>query len=283
MRCERHPQKGAGHRHRCSVWTAQGKRIQTGDGGVVLKVIDRSIRGDYRDLNEDVTGIFKNGTGQMLMLVSDGMGGHRYGDVASRFVHDEVGDAWENENLLNVEDGVEFLRRLVMDVNRRMFDYQQENPEYQGMGTTLVLAAVIEETIIILNVGDSRAYAMNDRTIEQVTKDHSFVNMLVDAGEITEAEAKVHPKRNIITKAMGTDRLIQADVFRLRNRQYDYLLLASDGLTDNLDDSELHAIITRGGRALEEKASQLVDQALKSGSTDNISLVLADLKASEGE
>ncbi|WP_271396384.1 Stp1/IreP family PP2C-type Ser/Thr phosphatase [Salinicoccus roseus] len=248
-----------------------------------MKVIDRSIRGDYRDLNEDVTGIFKNGTGQMLMLVSDGMGGHRYGDVASRFVHDEIGDAWENENLLNVEDGVEFLRRLVMDVNRRMFDYQQENPEYQGMGTTLVLAAVIEETIIILNVGDSRAYVMNDRTIEQVTKDHSFVNMLVDAGEITEAEAKVHPKRNIITKAMGTDRLIQADVFRLRNRQYDYLLLASDGLTDNLDDSELHAIITRGGRALEEKASQLVDQALKSGSTDNISLVLADLKASEGE
>ena len=107
--------------------------------------------------------------------------------------------------------------------------------------------------------------------------------MLVDAGEITEAEAKVHPKRNIITKAMGTDRLIQADVFRLRNRQYDYLLLASDGLTDDPDDSELHAIITRGGRALEEKASQLVDQALKSGSTDNISLVLADLKASEGE
>ena len=248
-----------------------------------MKVIDRSIRGDYRDLNEDVTGIFKNGTGQMLMLVSDGMGGHRYGDVASRFVHDEIGDAWENENLLNVEAGVEFLRRLVMDVNRRMFDYQQENPEYQGMGTTLVLAAVIEETIIILNVGDSRAYAMNDRTIEQVTKDHSFVNMLVDAGEITEAEAKVHPKRNIITKAMGTDRLIQADVFRLRNRQYDYLLLASDGLTDDPDDSELHAIITRGGRALEEKASQLVDQALKSGSTDNISLVLADLKASEGE
>lgn len=248
-----------------------------------MKVIDRSIRGDYRDLNEDVTGIFKNGTGQMLMLVSDGMGGHRYGDVASRFVHDEVGDAWENENLLNVEDGVEFLRRLVMDVNRRMFDYQQENPEYQGMGTTLVLAAVIEEAIIILNVGDSRAYAMNDRTIEQVTKDHSFVNMLVDAGEITETEAKVHPKRNIITKAMGTDRLIQADVFRLRNRQYDYLLLASDGLTDDLDDSELHAIITRGGRALEEKASQLVDQALESGSTDNISLVLADLKASEGE
>lgn len=222
-----------------------------------MKVIDRSIRGDYRDLNEDVTGIFKNGTGQMLMLVSDGMGGHRYGDVASRFVHDEVGDAWENENLLNVEDGVEFLRRLVMDVNRRMFDYQQENPEYQGMGTTLVLAAVIEETIIILNVGDSRAYAMNDRTIEQVTKDHSFVNMLVDAGEITEAEAKVHPKRNIITKAMGTDRLIQADVFRLRNRQYDYLLLASDGLTDNLDDSELHAIITRAGGRLKKRHHSL--------------------------
>ncbi|MCG1008676.1 Stp1/IreP family PP2C-type Ser/Thr phosphatase [Salinicoccus sp. ID82-1] len=244
-----------------------------------MKAIDRSIRGDYRDLNEDVTGIFENGTGQMLMLVADGMGGHRYGDVASQFVHDEIKAAWQEQNLLNVEEGVEFLRRLVMDVNRRMYDYQQEHPEYQGMGTTLVLCAVIEETLIILNVGDSRAYVMNSRGIDQVTNDHSFVNLLVDAGEITAEEAKRHPKRNIITKAMGTDRLIQADVFRLRNRQYDYLLLASDGLTDNLDDSELHAII-RAEAAMTDKAAQLTERAIKEGSTDNISLVLADLKAS---
>ncbi|GAB3069738.1 Stp1/IreP family PP2C-type Ser/Thr phosphatase [Salinicoccus sesuvii] len=245
-----------------------------------MKVIDRSIRGDYRELNEDVTGIFENGTGQMLMLVADGMGGHRYGDVASRYVHDEIKAAWIEENLFNVEEGVEFLRRLVMDVNRRMYDYQQENPEYQGMGTTLVLCALIDESIVVLNVGDSRAYAMNDRAIEQVTSDHSFVNLLVESGEITPEEAKHHPKRNIITKALGTDRLIQADVFRLRNRQYDYLLLASDGLTDNLDDSELHDTIIREGVEISDKASQLVEQAQKSGSTDNISLVLADLKAS---
>ncbi|MFC3419741.1 Stp1/IreP family PP2C-type Ser/Thr phosphatase [Salinicoccus hispanicus] len=245
-----------------------------------MKVIDRSIRGDYRELNEDVTGIFENGTGQILMLVADGMGGHRYGDVASRYVHDEIKAAWTETNLFNVEDGVEFLRRLVMDVNRRMYDYQQDHPEYQGMGTTLVLCAIIDEAIIILNVGDSRAYAMNERGIEQVTSDHSFVNLLVDAGEITAEEAKHHPKRNIITKALGTDRLIQADVFRLRNRQYDYLLLASDGLTDNLDNSELHAIIIREGTAMPDKAAQLMERAQKSGSTDNISLVLADLKAS---
>lgn len=248
-----------------------------------MNVVEKSICGNFRETNEDITGIFHNGTGQILIMVSDGMGGHQYGDVASQFVLDRIGEAWKAENLLDVETGEQYLRNLVMKVNRSLYDYQEENPRYQGMGTTLVLAAFIEETIIILNVGDSRAYVMSPRSIELVTKDHSFVNMLVDAGEITADEAKRHPKKNIITKAMGTDRLIQADVFRLRNRQYDYLIVATDGLTDELATDEIHTLAYKPDKALPDKAEELVRQAEVNGSTDNISLVLADLKASEAE
>lgn len=243
-----------------------------------MRAVEDSIKGDHRSLNEDATGIFYNGTDQMLLLVSDGMGGHEHGDVASKFAHDEIKAAWEERNLFDVEQAADFLRHLVMDVNRRMHEYQEEYAEYRGMGTTLVLAAVIDDTLLVLNVGDSRAYVMNARSIEQVTKDHSFVNMLVDAGEITEADAKVHPKRNIITKALGTDRLIQADVFRLRNKQYNHLLLASDGLTDEMDSGEIHSIVSKPDIPLEDKPGRLIERALKNGSTDNISLVLAELK-----
>src|SRR5699024_10208151 len=180
---------------------------------------------------------------------------------------------------LDVETGEQYLRNLVMKVNRSLFDYQEENPQYRGMGTTLVLAAFIDETIIVLNVGDSRAYVMNPRSIEQVTKDHSFVNLLVDAGEITAEEAERHPKKNIITKAMGTDRLIQADVFRLRIRQYDYLIYVSDGLTDEMAKDEIHTQTYAAGKDLYGRAEDMIRRAEKNGSTDNSRLVLADLKA----
>lgn len=248
-----------------------------------MRAVEKSICGNFRNTNEDATGIFHNGTGQTLIMVSDGMGGHQYGDVASHFVLDKIREAWEAENLLDVDAGEQFLRNLVMSVNRSLHTYQEENPEYRGMGTTLVLAAFIDETILVLNVGDSRAYVMNPRSIEQVTKDHSFVNMLVDTGEITADEAKRHPQRNIITKAMGTDRLIQADVFRLRNRQYDYMIVASDGLTDEMATDEIHSITYKTGKELSDKADDLISRAEANGSTDNISLVLADLKASETE
>src|SRR5699024_7444999 len=187
--------------------------------GWSLRVDEKSICGNIRSTNEDVTGIFQNGTGQLLTKVSNGMDGHQYSGDASNYVLAAIGGAWKAENLLDVETGEQYVRNMVMKVNRSLFEYQEERPQDRGMGTTLVLAAFIDETIIVLNVGDSKAYDMNPRSVEQVTKDHSFVNLLVEAGEITAEEAERHPKKNIITKAMGTDRLIQADVFRLRNRQ----------------------------------------------------------------
>lgn len=246
-----------------------------------MEIIDKSICGEFRDTNEDKTGVFYNQTDQPLLVIADGMGGHNYGDVASNMAVEMVQEAWEKENFLASAEAEGFLRQLVIKTNRRLYDYQEAHTKYQGMGTTLVLAAVLDDTIIMLNVGDSRGYAVNRRSIEQVTKDHSFVNLLVEAGEITEEEAVRHPRRNVITKAMGTEKLIQPDIFRLRNKQYDYILLASDGLTDEVRNNEIHSIMLNTSNSLEVRAGQLIERAQKNGSTDNISVCIADLKASE--
>ena len=145
-----------------------------------MEIIDKSIRGEFRNLNEDRTGVFYNKTNQVLFLVADGMGGHAHGDVASKFVNDEIQKAWQAENLIKSDHAEEFLRDLVIKTNRKLYDLQNVHDDYSGMGTTLVLASIIDDTIFILNIGDSRAYAMKRRSIEQVTTDHSFVNLLVE-------------------------------------------------------------------------------------------------------
>lgn len=243
-----------------------------------MEIIDKSIRGEFRELNEDRTGVFYNKTNQVLFLVADGMGGHAHGDVASKFVNDEIQKAWQEENLIKSDYAEAFLRDLVIKTNRRLYDLQSAHDDYSGMGTTLVLASIIDDTIFILNIGDSRAYVMKRRTIEQVTTDHSFVNLLVESGEITKEEAINHPKKNVITKAMGSDRLIQPDIFRLRNKQYDYILLASDGLTDVLREDRIHSTVYQKNLSLQERLDSLIRQAEENASRDNISICLADLK-----
>lgn len=247
-----------------------------------MEVTEKSICGQFREINEDMTGYFINQTGQQLLLIADGMGGHQYGEVASQFVHDKIKTAWEEKNLFNIDEAETFLRELVVKTNRDLYDYQEENPKYKGMGTTLVLVAVIDTSMLVLNVGDSRAYVMNNRKIDQITEDHTFVNVLVASGEITKEEALTHPRRNLITRAMGTEPMIQADVFRLRARQYDYALLATDGLTDTLRPEDIHQLMYSTKLNLVEKAEHLVNSAEEHQSRDNISLVVADLRRGDG-
>lgn len=245
-----------------------------------MRIVERSVTGNFRKNNEDTTAIILNGTNQQLLLVADGMGGHQHGEVASEFVRDKLVEAWKNTNLLRVNEAEKFMKNLIIQVNRELYDFSTTDDKYKGMGTTIVLAAFIEDTIIVLNIGDSRAYVLTARDVQQVTKDHSFVELLIDSGEITREDALKHPHRNVVTKAMGTSRLIQPDVFRLRNKQYHYLLLASDGLTDTLSKSEIHQEMFNS-KPLVERAEALVKTALDNGSTDNVSIVIADLKASE--
>jgi protein phosphatase len=233
--------------------------------------------GRYRDKNEDAGGVFYNQTEQQLLVLCDGMGGHLAGEVASQFVTDELKRRFEAENLIEEEQAETWLRTTLKAINRDLYRQSVENPEYKGMGTTCVCALVFAHFIVVANVGDSRAYLVNSREIEQITNDHSFVNHLVMMGQITPEEAFHHPQRNIITKVMGTDKLVTPDVFVKKTKFFDYLLLNSDGLTDfTLNQAIQEELMT--DHTLEQHGQNLINLALANDSNDNVSVILAEIE-----
>ncbi|MCJ1656535.1 Stp1/IreP family PP2C-type Ser/Thr phosphatase [Staphylococcus sp. NRL 16/872] len=233
--------------------------------------------GQHRDKNEDAGGIFYNQTHQQLLVLCDGMGGHKAGEIASQFVTYELQKRFENENFIEFEQAETWLRLTLKDINRDLFEYAQSHEDYKGMGTTCVCALVFDKKLVVANIGDSRAYLISTRQIEQITHDHSFVNHLVMTGQITEEEAWSHPQRNIITKVMGTDRRVNPDVFIKRFSYYDYLLLASDGLTDYVREARILEALSES-LSLEEHGNQLIQLALYHRSKDNISVLLAAIE-----
>ncbi|NWK84344.1 Stp1/IreP family PP2C-type Ser/Thr phosphatase [Staphylococcus sp. GSSP0090] len=233
--------------------------------------------GRYRDKNEDAGGVFYNRTEQQLLVLCDGMGGHLAGEVASQFVTDELQRRFEEENLIEADQAENWLRTTLKAINRELYEMSVENPEYQGMGTTCVCALVFDNYIVVANIGDSRAYLVNSREIEQITNDHSFVNHLVMIGQITAEQAFNHPQRNIITKVMGTDKLVTPDIFVKKTNFYDYLMLNSDGLTDFVRNHQIQASLLQV-KALEIHGQDLIELALSEDTNDNVSIVLAEIE-----
>ncbi|WP_432720119.1 Stp1/IreP family PP2C-type Ser/Thr phosphatase [Staphylococcus shinii] len=233
--------------------------------------------GQYRDKNEDAGGVFYNRTEQQLLVLCDGMGGHLAGEVASQFVTKELQQRFEEENLIEADQAETWLKTTLKAINRELYDKSVEKPEYQGMGTTCVCALVFDNYVVVANIGDSRAYLVNSREIEQITNDHSFVNHLVMIGQITAEEAYTHPQRNIITKVMGTDRLVTPDIFVKKTKFYDYLMLNSDGLTDFVRNHKIQEALLQDNE-LETQGQYLIELALTEGTNDNVSLVLAEVE-----
>lgn len=233
--------------------------------------------GQHRDKNEDAGGVFYNRTEQQLLVLCDGMGGHLAGEVASQFVTDELQRRFEEENLIEADQAETWLKTTLKAINRELYDKSVENPEYQGMGTTCVCALVFDNYVVVANIGDSRAYLVNSREIEQITNDHSFVNHLVMIGQISAEEAYTHPQRNIITKVMGTDRLVTPDIFVKKTKFYDYLMLNSDGLTDFVRNHKIQEALLQDNE-LETQGQYLIELALTEGTNDNVSLVLAEVE-----
>ena len=235
--------------------------------------------GQHREKNEDAGGIFYNQTHQQLLVLCDGMGGHKAGEVASQFVTNELQKRFEEENLIEIHQAESWLRSNIKDINFQLYNYAQEHPAYNGMGTTLVCAIVYDKKVVVANVGDSRAYVVNQRQIEQITSDHSFVNHLLITGQITEDEAFNHPQRNIITKVMGTDKRVSPDLFVKRTHFYDFLLLNSDGLTDYVRDYEIQEELNQEG-SIDDYGERLMQLAMSHDSKDNVSFILS---AKEGD
>lgn len=233
--------------------------------------------GQHREKNEDAGGIFYNQTHQQLLVLCDGMGGHKAGEVASQFVTNQLRDYFETENFIELDQAESWLSKTLKDINLELFEYATTNEEYRGMGTTCVCALIFDNKIVVANIGDSRAYVINSREIEQITYDHSFVNHLLMTGQITEEEAFNHPQRNIITKVMGTDRRVSPDIFTKRISYYNYLLLNSDGLSDYVRNHEIETLMNQS-TSLNELGKALIQAALDHQSKDNVSVLLAEIE-----
>lgn len=239
---------------------------------MVLEVYGASDRGRVRDLNEDSFCVhgFADGQPSGFCILSDGMGGHNAGEVASQKTVQFAAD----ELLRNMErqEAPKTLNTAAEVANRNVYEMAMRNPQQRGMGATLVAAAVKDGTVYIANVGDSRAYALRQEELVQITKDHSIVEEMVANGTITAEEARNHPQRNIITRAIGADLHTEADIFEYDCFAGDVLILCSDGLTSMLEDAEIQAIISAGKDA-ETIVTALIDAANERGGRDNITVI----------
>ena len=231
----------------------------------------REINQDYVFATDETIGNLPN-----LLVVADGMGGHRAGDFASRFTVEVLAEEVQNSKETHPE---QILGNAIQTANERLMEEAAKDSRLEGMGTTLVAATILDHVLYFANVGDSRLYLIN-KEIHQLSKDHSMVEEMVRLGGLTEEEAKHHPDKNIITRAMGVKDKVEPDFFEYRLKGGDTILMCSDGLTNMVDDDEIFQIV-KSARDIVEAVETLIQRANENGGSDNIGIVLAQPYADE--
>ncbi len=221
---------------------------------------------DYYFTSEDPVGLLPN-----LFIIADGMGGHRAGDFASKQVVETMSAVARETEEGEVED---VLRTCVERANEALCAYSATHEEMRGMGSTVVAAVLTDRTLHIANVGDSRLYLVGDK-IRQLTTDHSLVHEMLMRGEIDEETARTHPKRNIITRALGTADSVEVDLFREELTKGEMILLCTDGLTNMVENDEIRSVLA-GSEELQERTDRLVELANEHGGRDNITAIVID-------
>lgn len=236
-----------------------------------MKAVAMTDIGKKRKTNQDFvyTSMTPIGILPNLFIVADGMGGHKAGDMASRFTVETLIKLLEKSLS---KDAVSSLENAIIKVNTLLLEKAKESEDYTGMGTTLCCASVIDDTLLVANVGDSRLYVV-DEDIRQVTRDHSLVEEMVLAGEINKEQARTHERKNVITRAIGGTDTVLPDLFRIDLKKNDYILMCSDGLTNMVEDEEIADIIKEESD-INNAAKKLIDKANKNGGVDNISVVI---------
>ncbi|MBR2916938.1 MAG: Stp1/IreP family PP2C-type Ser/Thr phosphatase [Clostridia bacterium] len=238
--------------------------------------IGKSDTGLIRELNEDsflISG-FEKGALHGFCILADGMGGHNAGEVASAMATEIVSNELLHSDMQGDEDKIVSQIMASLDyANNEIYRKAVTNSQNAGMGTTVVVFYLDGDTAYIANIGDSRAYLIEKSSITQLTSDHSIVQKLVDSGAITPEEARNHPEKNIITKALGTEPMEEYDIYEFPVREGDRILLCSDGLTDMIYDEDIKNIVL-SPLSPEEILSALVEKAKENGGRDNITVVL---------
>ena len=243
-----------------------------------MKTFSKTDIGMVREVNQDYVFVSDLPVGKLpnLFVVADGMGGHKAGEFASRFTVEVVKEALADSS---EEKPEAMIRQAITSANRKLLETAKQDSRMEGMGTTLVVATVIERTLYLANVGDSRLYLLNDE-IKQVTKDHSLVQEMVRLGGIKQEEAKHHPDKNIITRAIGAKEDVEVDFYEYRLKQGDMILMCTDGLSNMVEDEEMLHIV-KGSRDVVEAVEGLIERANQNGGKDNIGIVIVDVFADE--
>ncbi len=245
-----------------------------------MKAYYVSDTGKVRTHNEDSVMIVNDLSGEYLMVVADGMGGHKAGEVASSIVVNGLTDKFKKlESIGEKQNAVNWIRENVSSLNDAIFKYTDEFKESKGMGTTLVLAIVTDDYILFGNVGDSSGFVMKKGGLYKVTKDHTLVNLLVETGELTKEEALNHPRKNVLMRALGANNPIDVDIFDVE-RECDAILLCSDGLTNMLNASQIEKVLN-SDLSLEEKVVKLIRKSNLRGGTDNVSIACLEKESGE--
>ncbi len=243
-----------------------------------MEVGFKTDKGLRRSNNEDACFVM---TRDRVFIVADGVGGNNSGEIASRTCVNEIAKYVENNplsELKGLQQVKSYFETCLRDVNFKVLEMSQRYEKNKGMATTVVMAYLSENCLYIVNVGDSRAYVLRDKELTQITEDHTYVNTLLKAGLISEAEAENHDKKNMITKAVGADYAIEADYFETPIEAGDIILICTDGLYGEVPKEELISILSRE-ESMTEICGDLVNAANHNGGSDNITMVV--LKVTE--
>ena len=232
----------------------------------------REVNQDYVYVTDRPIGPFPN-----LLTVADGMGGHKAGDFASSYTVNVLKDELKKTPMDKPE---EILRSVVSIANHKLIEAASRDIKLEGMGTTLVVLTVYKDEALAANIGDSRLYEISQKQIRQISEDHSLVAELVRKGELSATEARRHPDKNIITRALGIQDEAQIDLFPFRVETGNRYLLCSDGLTNMVEDAELCRLISQK-KDISEIGAELILKANKNGGLDNIAVVLVEIDNSE--
>lgn len=233
--------------------------------------------GVKREKNEDSISLPAENDGIKLFILADGMGGAKAGEKASQLAIKTIRD-YIRLNFIKIErtkeEIEEVIRKAMVEANKQVFELSMDNQEYNGMGTTVVVVLIYRGRIYIGHIGDSRVYRLRQSVLRQLTKDHSYVQELIRQGTITIEEAKNHPQKNVLLKALGCDRDIVPDVITKGFVKGDIILMCSDGLTNMVDDKEIYEIIMKNTSDLSVACKLLIDTANYNGGIDNVSAII---------
>lgn len=237
--------------------------------------------GKVRSHNEDSVTIINNENKEYLLAVADGMGGHKAGEIASSIAINHLTESfYKTTSLKDKDSAIEWMRTVVQEINNKIFEYTDANPDSKGMGTTLVMAIKTDDYILFGNIGDSSGFVIKNSTLHKVTKDHTLVNLLVSTGELTEEEAKYHPRKNVLMRALGANNPIEVDIFDV-DTSVKGIFLCSDGLTNMLTAEQIEKALNDEDQSIEDTVLKLIKKSNSRGGTDNISI--AYLKKESGD